>query len=252
MILDVRERELSFRLPSWQKKQLSVGDAWIGLSGEEIAPGGVVVERKSADDLEASILDGRYREQRTRLLAYAAELRARPLYIIEGDLDRLYGRLQKKALLKYLTRLSLRYGVGILQTSCLDETAELLRILQEQYEEDKTVFQAQTLSYTDVVSSSRKTNRAENLFSLMIQQCPGVSAKVAAALVSHFQTFSRLFSADEKSIAEVKNGGRRIGPAVAKRLYEVLHEAAPEAPTPAAMSVPPRTAVQEGTSSAKR
>ena len=252
MILDVRERELSFRLPSWQKKQLPVGDAWIGLSGEEITAGGVVVERKSADDLEASILDGRYREQRTRLLAYSVEKGAKALYIIEGDLDRLYGRLQKKALLKHMTRLSLRYGVGILQTSCLNETAELLRILQEQYEEDKSVFQAQTLSYTDVVSSSRKTNRADNLFSLMIQQCPGVSGKVAAALVSHFQTFPRLFTADERMIAEVKNGARRIGPVVAKRLYEVLHEAAPDAPTEAAMSVPPRTAVQEGTSSAKR
>lgn len=252
MLLDVRERDLSFRLPDWPLKQLPVADAWIGLSGEEIAPGGVLIERKSADDLEASILDGRYREQRTRLLAYAVERQARALYIIEGDLDRLYGRLQKKALIKYLTRLTLRYGVAVLQTASLDETAELLRILQEQYEEDKTVFQAQTLSYTDVVSSSRKTNRQDNLLSLMIQQCPGVSGKAAAAIVAHFQVFPRLFAADEKTIADVKNGSRRIGPAVAKRLYEVLHPSAPEIPTAAAMSVPPKTAVQDGTSSAKR
>ena len=73
MILDVRERELIPLLPQWTTKQIPVGDIWIGLSGEEIQPGGVVAERKSVRDFEASFLDGRYREQRSRLLAFCAE-----------------------------------------------------------------------------------------------------------------------------------------------------------------------------------
>ena len=224
MILDVRERELIVRLPTWTTKQISVGDIWIGVSGEHICPGGVVAERKSADDLEASILDGRYREQRTRLLAYCAERQARPLYIIEGDLDRLYGRLTKQALLKYLSRLTLRYGVSVLQTGSLNETADLARILNDQWTEDKTVFQGETVKYADTISSSKKTNRIDNCGIAMLQQCPGISAKGAQALMEHFKTFHGLLQANMNDIAAIKVGNRKLGPVVAQRLWEVFHD----------------------------
>lgn len=229
MLLDIRERELRLRLPSWPTKQLPVGDIWIGLSGEHIAVGGVVAERKTADDLEASILDGRYREQRTRLLSYCSQQGGRPLYIVEGDLDRLYGRLTKQALTKYLTRLSLRYGVAIWQTASLDETAELCRILADQYAEDATVFQAQAqiVKYTETISASRKTNQLAHLGSAMLQQCPGVSARVADSLMAHFQSFPGVIAASETELAAVKAGERKVGPAVAKRLWSAFHQATP-------------------------
>ncbi len=89
--VDTRERELIPLLSPWPVRTLPVGDIWIGLSGEEIdvAAGGIVIERKTTDDLEASILDGRYREQRTRLTTYCQQRGARPLYVIEGIMDRL-------------------------------------------------------------------------------------------------------------------------------------------------------------------
>lgn len=223
MLLDVRERDLIICLPQWKTKQLPVGDIWIGLSGEEIIAGGVVAERKSADDLEASILDGRYREQRSRLLAYCAEKNARPLYIIEGDLDRLYGRLTKQALLKYLTRLSLRYGVAVLQTSSLNETADLARILSDQWQEDSKVFQGETVKYADTISASRKTNRLENLGAAMLMQCPGVSANVARALLDHFGSFAAVVKASEADLAGIKVGARKISTSVVKALYTLFH-----------------------------
>ena len=57
-VVDTRERDLIILL-SWPVKTLPVGDIWIGLSGEQMIPGGIVIERKTTDDLEASILDGR-------------------------------------------------------------------------------------------------------------------------------------------------------------------------------------------------
>ncbi len=99
-LLDDRERGLIGLLPSWTVSHLSVGDIWIGLdaSGSGPAPYGLILERKTAADLEASILDGRYREQRARLLAVAAERQAHPVYVIEGDLDRLGARLSRSVL----------------------------------------------------------------------------------------------------------------------------------------------------------
>lgn len=249
--LDIRERDLAIRLPGWILKQLPVGDIWIGLSGEMIQAGGVVAERKTADDLEASILDGRYREQRTRLLSFCEQNKAKPLYIIEGDLDRLYGRLTKQALTKYLTRLTLRYGVSVYQTSCLDETASLAKILQDQIKEDSTVFQGQIVSYADTISASRKTNKLDNLGVAMLCQCPGISTKAAQAIMTQFGSFSVILNASQKDLENCKNGERRIGPVIAKRLYELFHAGAPDNPTAPVISVAPAKASQVGTSRTK-
>jgi ERCC4-type nuclease len=113
--VDTRERELIPLLSPWPSRTLPVGDIWIGLSGEEIGRGGVVIERKTTNDLEASVLDGRYREQRTRLTTYCQQRGARPLYVIEGIMDRIWGKLSQETLQKYLNRLTLRYGVAVIR-----------------------------------------------------------------------------------------------------------------------------------------
>ncbi len=227
MNLDVRERELIRLFPSVPTRQCPVGDIWIGLSGEEIAPGGLCIERKEVRDLEASLKDNRYREQRTRLLSYCQQTGAKPLYIIEGDLDSLVLKTPKKTLQKVLARLALRYGIPFFQTSDMEDTAKLLQALQEQYQEDPTMFQtpASSVSYTELVSTSRKANRDANLATAMLQQCTGVSPALATALLSEFQGLPKLIQATEKEIANVKvTDKRRVGPAIAKKLWTVFHE----------------------------
>jgi ERCC4-type nuclease len=227
MNLDVRERELIRLFPSVPTRQCPVGDIWIGLSGEEIAPGGLCIERKEVRDLEASLKDNRYREQRTRLLSYCQQTGAKPLYIIEGDLDSLVLKTPKKTLQKVLARLALRYGIPFFQTSDMEDTAKLLQALQEQYQEDPTMFQtpASSVSYTELVSTSRKANRDANLATAMLQQCTGVSPALATALLAEFQGLPRLIQATEKEIANVKvTDKRRVGPAIAKKLWTVFHE----------------------------
>jgi len=43
-----------------------------------------IIERKIKDDLASSIMDGRYKDQSTRLLQSGIK---RPIYIVEGDLS---------------------------------------------------------------------------------------------------------------------------------------------------------------------
>jgi ERCC4-type nuclease len=124
----MREREL-IPLLDWPVNQLQVGDVWIGLSGEEIRAGGLVIERKAVADLEASILDGRYREQRTRLATYCQQTGARPVYIIEGELDRSYGRLTEDVLQKFLNRLAIRYGIATIRSETTKDTARICTLL---------------------------------------------------------------------------------------------------------------------------
>ena len=224
--VDTREREL-IPLLSWPTKTLPVGDIWIGLSGEEVMPGGVVIERKSTNDLEASILDGRYREQRTRLTTYCQQRGARPLYIIEGLMDRIWGKLTQDTLQKYLNRLMLRYSVSVIHTESMDGTAALCKMLGNQISADPTIFVAAdpaAVSYSSTVKVTKAGNMDAKQFALCtLQGCPGVSNAVAEAILTAFGGLTDVLAAEEATIAAVVVGKRKVGAAVAKRLFALLH-----------------------------
>lgn len=220
IVLDNREHSLISLLSTAPVQQLPVGDAWIKV-GEQLK---LVIERKTTADFEASFLDGRYREQRTRLLAYCAEQKARALYVLEGGLDGRRRSLDRPALQKLIHRLLLRYGVAVYFTKSTEDTASTLTILAQQLTEDATVFEGEQLSYTDVQHVTKKANKDDpKAFACAaLQGCPGVSAKSAAAIWEVAQTWPRLLEMTEKGLAEIKVGERRLGPAVAKRLHALL------------------------------
>ena len=226
-VVDTREREL-IPLLNWPTRTLPVGDIWIGLSGEHVTKGGVVIERKTTDDLEASILDGRYREQRTRLTTYCQERSARPLYVIEGPMDRLWGKLTQETLQKYLNRLTLRYGVSIIHTEVINSTAKLCQTLVSQIAAEPEVFVSTdpaAIPYSHTVSVSKRTNREDpkNFAACALQGCPGISAAAAEAILTVFTNLAGVMGAEEEKLAAVLVGKRKLGPTVAKRLFGLLH-----------------------------
>lgn len=229
-VVDTRERELIPLLSPWPVRTLPVGDIWIGLSGEEVGRGGVVIERKTTNDLEASILDGRYREQRTRLTTYCQQFGGRPLYIIEGGMDRIWGTLREETLRKYLNRLALRYGVAVIHTDGIDATAALCKTLASQISAEPEVFvlaDPAALAYSSTVTVSKRGNREDpkNFALCTLQGCPGVSSPVAEAVLAGFGgSLGGVWAAEESAIASVAiNAKRKVGPVVAKRLYGLLH-----------------------------
>ena len=228
-VVDTRERDLLPLLSPWPARTIPVGDIWIGLSGEDVAAGGIVAERKSTDDLEASILDGRYREQRTRLTTYCQQRGARPLYIIEGIMDRIWGKLSQDTLQKYLNRLMLRYGVAVIHTDSLSGTAELCKLLASQISAEAGVFMATdpaAVSYSPTVSVSKRGNKDDpkNFAACALQGCPGVSSAAAdAVLAACGGTLAGVWAAEEAALAVVPVGKRKLGPVVAKRLFGLLH-----------------------------
>lgn len=225
LIFDVREHALLALAPETPAKQLAVGDCWVMNQAETPTPV-VIIERKTTADFEASFLDGRYREQRTRLLAYCAEQKAKALYILEGGLDGKHRRMERPALQKLLHRLMLRYGIAVFCTKNLEDTLATVQMLAQQVSADPAVFQGEQLSYTDVQHVTKKANKDDpTVFAVAaIQGCPGISAKGAQAIVDVCGgTLEGILQAEEQAIANCKVGERRIGPAVAKRLYALLH-----------------------------
>jgi ERCC4-type nuclease len=223
ILLDTREHGLIQLLSTLPTQQLPVGDCWIKQQNQEALV--LVIERKTTADFEASFLDGRYREQRTRLLSYCAEQKAKALYILEEGLDGRKRSLERPALQKLVHRLLLRYGVAVLYTKSIEDTANTLNLLASQITEDPKVFEGEQISYTDVMHATKKANKDDpKAFACAaLQGCPGVSAKSAIAIWSATGSWTKLLEIDEKVLADIKVGERRLGPAVAKRLWALFH-----------------------------
>jgi ERCC4-type nuclease len=248
LILDNRERELIKILGKDEGvlvKQLDVGDAHIvctDTSANTEQKIVVIAERKAVADLESSLTDGRYREQRTRLLATCSTLGAKPLYIIEGPLDRLSfaqkelpqsgnrlnGRKTIEELWVILNRLTMRYGIALMLTDDYAQTADYLKTLVKQVAADPACFDGSTIStsYSAYVKTSKKATKEDprNFFVAVVTQCHGVSAAIGEILASHYSGLEALMAASADEIAAVEKApGKKVGKAVGGRLWSLLH-----------------------------
>jgi len=228
--LDTREGELITILKDVPVKQLPVGDIWIGLKEDQVQEGALIIERKSIRDFEASFLDGRYKEQRGRILAFCHEHKAQPMYILEGALSSGTGRLQKSAILKLIHRLIFHYQLPVMQTGSVQETAEVIQALAEQWTKNPQDLQRTTelVKVTDGIHVQKKANASDyRQFAMQcLVQCPGVSVNMATALLDVCNTLKGVMDMPVKELAVIKVGARKVGPVVAERLHNLLNQVA--------------------------
>jgi ERCC4-type nuclease len=237
LIVDVRERALAAALTAqgtlYSTKALEVGDFLIqAVDGRPL----LVVERKSHADFAASNRDGRYREQRARLMTVRGNGSA-ILYMLEGAwsaaLDRTYGSTTEKTLQRLTTRLLLRYGIPVLASASIAETARWCATLLAQLTEDPAVFEpedsltAATASaiadYTATFSAVKKGNKdAGSTAAAMLSTVPGLGAKkVEALLATH--SLASLAALSVTDLAALSVGDRALGSKAAAVLHEALH-----------------------------
>jgi ERCC4-type nuclease len=129
--------------------------------------------------------------------------------------------------MKLVARLQYKHAVPVLQTESVVETATLLKSLVEYHKEDATVFHRSSAPIRAVegIHVSKKVNAEDpkQFYVAALAQCPGVSVKMAEAIQGTYPTLASLLAADEKGVASiVQANGRKVGPAVAKRLCALL------------------------------
>jgi ERCC4-type nuclease len=227
MIIDYREKDLIEQIPTSTTKNLPVGDIWIGTNEEQLPQeGGILIERKTINDLIASILDGRYREQRTRLLAYAQETQTSLLYIIEGNINAIsqYSKLESNTLKKWLNRLMLKYKIPVLHTQSVLDTANHCKLLEAQYSEDPNCFKFEAIAYENLVKVQKKANKdsPKAFFCAALQQCTGVSSTIALAIWEVTGSWKALLEISNTELESIKIGNRRLGPKLAERLKATI------------------------------
>jgi len=197
----------------------------------------LIIERKSLSDLEASIKDGRYKEQSFRLNE-APTHNHNIIYLLEGAIIN-YKEVNFRSTL-YSTLFSLNYykGFSVINTLNQAETGIMLmafasKIMRENkpgfYSNSNmssatTHIQNSDECYIETIKTSKKAHiNRENIFQLMLMQIPGISSVSALALANEFKNMESLLKSlkDEntKPFENIKlASGRKLNKNIATSL----------------------------------
>mgnify|MGYP003683527841 CR=1 FL=1 len=213
LAVDCRENALAtlLKLPNVISQQMDVGDFLFLQNGKPL----LVVERKTYEDLAASIADGRYTEQKARMQQFECPNKA---YLIEGSYPATekigYTRVTTKAIDSSLLGLAIRDGYQIIYSQGLDHTKELLLKIQKKLV-DWPVQQAKERHYVEHIKVSKKDNMTPtNCYLAQLKQIPGVSTAIALAIQSKYLDLWSLMSAIQSGQADLPNlkvNNRRLG-----------------------------------------
>lgn len=190
-------------------QNLDVGDIGIYDKDDNLL---ILFERKSLDDLIASIKDGRYNEQSYRLNKLDTHNHY-IYYIIEGNIDEWCNKQkrhktkeiidkQRKTINSAIFTLSYYKGFSLIRTNNCFETGETIYRFYDKLmrEKKKEGFyngneDINSKNYTDVIKVSKKSNiTVDNISELFLVQIPSVSSAIANAIMIKFKTFTNLIN----------------------------------------------------------
>lgn len=244
LVVDNREHELIQQLQKTYKptvEQLDVGDILFRSDGKTI----LIIERKTVNDLKASICDGRGREQKARLLGSTP--RERIIYLIEGSLDKTLSEkisgLPISTLVGSLINTQLRDGIKVYKTSTINESSEFIIKLHDKLEKDGDTYfrdeygKSSDISYVATLKKSKKANMTPSLwFIAQLSLIPQVTEKVAAIIVEKYPNVSSLIREYESTPVHIREklladltfplstgSQRRIGEKMSSRVYHFLY-----------------------------
>lgn len=242
-VIDTREHELIEKLQGTNNiivEQLDVGDIMFR-QGEDVI---LVIERKTVQDLKASICDGRGREQKIRLLGSIPKHRI--MYLIEGSMNKSLetkiNGLPVSTLIGSLVNTQLRDGIKVYKTVSLDESVNFLCKLYDKLDKDREKYFKEddnitASKYSSTLKKQKKANMTPQVwFITMLSLIPQVTEKVADVIVEQYQSIKDLILQYEstpehlrdKLLSDLKiplkNGKtRRLGEKMSSRIYRFLY-----------------------------
>jgi ERCC4-type nuclease len=195
-----------------------------------------ILERKTLDDLLASVKDGRYTNQKARLLQQFQP--SQIIYIIEGLVkwNSSTTDVKQKILQSAVINTLLRDHISVIQTKSVAETFEFVLGLYQRFVADPEKYPHHLPSSTtnttveeQTIVQTSKDSDARHIFRKVLCQIPNMSDKSATAFLEKWTSFAAMYSAlsslDTQSqinvLSELKVNGRKIS----KRIVEntVLH-----------------------------
>lgn len=249
IIIDSREKEVITNL---QTMDISNSIKTLDLADIEIiGPQSqrFLFERKTIKDLAASIRDGRFKDQKDRLLGVLErEPKTSIAYILEGTLrggknDKIVGRVTVGMVKSLLYTLQMRYRVPVINTFSAKDTSRWIVDFYKHIEKHPDFIpvgsgsNAGCSSYKTLMPAPSK-NRGRDPRSItigMLTTLSGVSGSISTKIVDSvcggedgrglFNILRECSREEfEKKLDEVKIGRRRISKKIRKSLCDVLYD----------------------------
>jgi crossover junction endonuclease MUS81 len=237
LIIDNRENDLIQLIEksdiNFEKKNLILGDISFNKDENEL----LIIERKTLPDLLASIKDGRYREQKLRLINKQKE-HIQIYYLIEGDI---YRHKQKELIMSCIFNTMIRDNLKVIYSYNLNDTLDIVKkLIKKTSEFQKLLLRKDTDNekinnendYSTVIKSEKKLNMTKEICSIaMFKQIPGVSTKCAKSILEKYSNISSLIlkyqtldneDAKKYLLKDIIIEKKRIGIKLSEKIYNYL------------------------------
>jgi len=199
---DIKEYFISKQVENVSYQNLDIGDIIFKKNNEIV----VLIERKSLFDFADSFKNGRYREQKIRILNSNLP-KSKIIYLIEGRMEKIVGTkingLPKTTLISTLISLMIKDNIKIYQTADIKETCFFIhKILYKMKKNPELLNKTQTdptMDYLSTIKLKKKENLTPEICYLaQLSQIPGISNNIAKTIYNIFPNMIELCKAMEK------------------------------------------------------
>lgn len=202
IFVDPREREMG--------KLLEAAGAEITLKvlevGDYVVSDRVCIERKTAQDFVASIIDPE--RNLFRQISDLARSYDKPLLILEGR-DLYTRQVNPKSIRGAMVSIAVDYGVPIIPTEDRNETAAVIAILAKR---------EQAEGHEPKVHGRKTARTLKEQQEYLVSAIPSVGPAVARNLLNHFGSVERIMTASPEELKQVE----LVGPKIAERIRELV------------------------------
>lgn len=237
LVIDAREHSLIEDLRNYQKESVNILTEHMELGDVMIRKDGVplfLMERKSVDDLLASLKDGRYHDQRRRWKEFQIDLpQARVAIWIEGDLLAARSADEKilGSLVNSLHRLQSIHGILVYQVSGRPAFIRSIGMMLDKFLKDPHHLLPPTDSpppdggFVDLKKYKKTTVISPKcLWHNILTMVPGVSSAMANKIMESFPTLQSLMECrDVQQLSTIQlSTSRKLGKVIATRIMELM------------------------------
>jgi Fanconi anemia group M protein len=174
--------------------------------GDYVVSDRVAIERKTATDFVASIIDPE--RNLFRQIGDLSRSYDRPVLILEGR-DLYTRQVNPNSIRGALAAVAVDYGVPIIPTEDQDETASIIALLAAREQKE---------GHEPKVHGHKTARTLKEQQEYLISAIPSVGPRVARNLLRHFGSIEKIMTARQEELQEVEN----VGPKIAERIRELV------------------------------
>ena len=174
--------------------------------GDYVVSDRVAIERKTASDFVASIIDPE--RNLFRQIGDLSRSYDRPVLILEGR-DLYTRQVNPSSIRGALAAVAVDYGVPIIPTEDQDETASVIALLATREQKE---------GHEPKLHGHKTARTLKEQQEYLISAIPNVGPRVARNLLRHFGSIERIMTARQEELQDVE----MVGPKIAERIRELV------------------------------